>query len=98
MTKTTPKTTTARVYPHSAASPALKRQFSGFIKELVEPSMSAEGMAQALSGGIDQLAVLLRSLPSLEGRLIELGIAAVARCNPDLKVLTQNLRLPISSR
>lgn len=96
MTKTTPKTTTAHVYPHSAASPALKRQFNAFIKELVEPSMSAEGMAQALSGGIDQLAVLLRSLPSLEGRLIELGIAAVARCNPDLKVLTQNLRLPIS--
>jgi hypothetical protein len=27
--------------------------------------------------------------------MIELGIAAVASCNPDLKVLTQNLRLPV---
>jgi hypothetical protein len=41
------------------------------------------------------LATVLRSLPALEGRLIELSIAAVARCNSDLKVLTQNLRLPV---
>jgi hypothetical protein len=45
--------------------------------------------------GIDDLASVLRSLPALEGKLIELGIAAVASCNPDLKVLTQNLRLPV---
>lgn len=96
MTKTTPKTTTATAYAHSADSPDLKKQFDAFFKELVETSLSPDALAQALSGGIDDVATVLRSLPALEGRMIELGIAAVARCNPDLKVLTQNLRLPVS--
>lgn len=97
MTKTALKTATAPVYPHSADSPELNRQFDMFIKELVGTSLSPDALAQALSAGIDHLATVLRSLPALEGRLIELGIAAVARRNPDLKVLTQNLRLPVSS-
>ncbi|PHR22456.1 MAG: hypothetical protein COA37_12115 [Hoeflea sp.] len=90
------KTTTATDFAQSAHSPELKKQFETFINELVETSLSPDALAQALSGGIDDLATVLRSLPALEGRLIELGIAAVARCNPDLKVLTQNLRLPVS--
>jgi hypothetical protein len=92
---TTPKTTTAPAYAHSADSPELAKQFEKFINELVEGSMSADAMEQALSSDIDKMATVLRSLPAIEGRLIELGIAAVARCNPDLKVLTQNLRLPV---
>jgi len=96
MTKTTLKTTTAPVYAYSADSLELKLQFDAFINELVEPSLSADALSNALCAGIDDLATVLRSLPALEGRLIELGIAAVARCNPDLKILTQNLRLPIS--
>ncbi|PHR17786.1 MAG: hypothetical protein COA37_21560 [Hoeflea sp.] len=90
------KTTTASVYAHSANSLELKQQFDAFINELVEPSLSVDAIAQALSCGIDALAAVLRPLPAIEGRLIELGIAAVARCNTDLKVLTQNLRLPVS--
>jgi hypothetical protein len=96
MTKTNLKTPTSPVYAFSADTPELTQQFDAFINELVEGSMSAEAFTQALSGGIDDLATTLRSLPALEGKLIELGIAAVARCNPDLKVLTQNLRLPVS--
>lgn len=95
MTKTNLKTTTSAAYAFSADTPELKQQFDAFIKELVEPSLSVDVLAKALSVGIDDLASVLRSLPALEGRLIELGIAAVARCNPDLKVLTQNLRLPV---
>tara|TARA_R110002050_G_scaffold162706_5_gene292593 strand:+ start:485 stop:1465 length:981 start_codon:yes stop_codon:yes gene_type:complete len=90
------KTTTAPVYSNSAHGPELKQQFDALINELVETSLSTEAFSNALSAGIDDLSTVLRSLPALEGRLIELGIAAVARCNPDLKVLTQNLRLPIS--
>ncbi len=93
---TTHKTTTAPVYSYSAHGPELKQQFDALINELVETSLSADAFSKALSAGIDDLSTVLRSLPALEGRLIELGIAAVARCNPDLKVLTQNLRLPIS--
>lgn len=92
---TTPKTTSAPAYAHSADSPELTKQFEKFINELVEGSFSADAMEQALSSDIDKMATVLRSLPALEGRLIELGIAAVAKCNPDLRVLTQNLRLPV---
>lgn len=95
MNKTKLQTTTAPVYPYSADSPELKLQFDAFINELAEGSMSEDALSKALSAGIDDLASVLRSLPALEGRLIELGIAAVAKCNPDLKVLTQNLRLPV---
>jgi len=95
MTKTTLKTTTASVYAYSTDSPELTQQFDAFINDLVETSLSADALGQALSRGIDNLASVLRPLPALEGRLIELGIAAVAKCNPDLKVLTQNLRLPV---
>lgn len=95
MNKTNLKTTTAPVYAYSADSPELKLQFDAFINELAEGSMSEDALSKALSAGIDDLASVLRSLPALEGRLIELGIAAVASCNPDLKVLTQNLRLPV---
>lgn len=90
------KTTSVPVYAYSADSTGLTNQFDAFMKELVETSLSRDALAQALSGGVDDVATLLRSLPALEGRLIEFGIAAVARCNPDLKVLTQNLRLPVS--
>lgn len=95
MTKTTLKTTTSPAYAFSADTPEIKKQFDAFIKELIEPSLSANALSKALSAGIDNLATVLRSLPALEGRLIELSIAAVAKCNPDLKVLTQNLRLPV---
>ncbi|MCC0035327.1 MAG: hypothetical protein H6887_08720 [Hoeflea sp.] len=96
MTKTILKTTTAPVYANSADSLELKQQFDAFIAELLETSLSADALSNALCAGIDDLASVLRSRPVLEGRLIERGIAAVARCNPDLKVLTHNLRLPVS--
>jgi hypothetical protein len=95
MTKTTLKTTTSPVYAFSADTPELKQKFDAFINELVETSLSVDVLSNALSASIDNLASVLRSLPALEGKLIELGIAAVASCNPDLKVLTQNLRLPV---
>jgi hypothetical protein len=37
----------------------LKKQFDAFINELVETSLSADALAKALSGGIDDLATVL---------------------------------------
>jgi hypothetical protein len=67
MTKT-PSRQPPHPYAHSADSPELKQQFDAFIKELVETSLSVDALAKALSGGIDDLATVLRSLPALEGR------------------------------
>lgn len=95
MNKNTLKTTTTPVYAYSADCPELQLQFDELINELAESSLSADALAEALSGSIDDLATMLRSMPALEGRLIERGIAAVAKSNPDLEVITQNLRLPV---
>ncbi|MCY0148839.1 hypothetical protein OEG84_14300 [Hoeflea sp. G2-23] len=95
MNMNTLKSTTTPVYAYSADCPELKLQFKELINELVESSLSADALAEALSGSIDDLATMLRSMPALEGRLIERGIAAVAKSNPDLEVITQNLRLPV---
>lgn len=96
MMKNTLKTTTAPIYDYSADCPDLKQRFDELIDELVDSSLSAELLAQSLAGGMDDIATMVRAIPGHEGRLIERGIALVARCNPNLVVLTQNLRLPVT--
>ncbi|AKI02685.1 hypothetical protein IMCC20628_04005 [Hoeflea sp. IMCC20628] len=96
MNKNTLKTTTAHIYDYSADSPDLRQRFDELIDEVVSPSLSADALANALAGGVDEIAGVLRAIPGMEGRLIERGIAFVAKCNPDLAVLTQNLRLPVT--
>jgi hypothetical protein len=95
MTSTQTRTTTAPSYIRSADCPELQETLHAFVNDLIDGSMSVDALATALSGTIDDLSSIFRTQPSLEGQLIEFGIGAVARCNPELKVLTQNLRLPV---
>ncbi|PHR25378.1 MAG: hypothetical protein COA37_00585 [Hoeflea sp.] len=96
MTKQILKTTTVPNYVHSADCKELRARFDKIIDELIASSLSAEALKDALSGGIEKVGTILRSIPGHEGRLLERGIAMIARCNPDLIVLTQNLRLPVT--
>ena len=84
---TTLKTTTAPVYAHTANSPELAQQFDAFINELVEGSMSVDALAQALSGGIDDLPFRQNSILMLKrtgnGR---------AKCSPSPAVCRWFLR------
>lgn len=95
MTTTQTKTATAPTYTLSADCPDLHQTLHAFVDDLTEGSMSVDALRTALSGKIDDLTSIFRQQPSLEGHLIEFGIGAVAKCNPELKVLTQNLRLPV---
>jgi len=97
MNKTILKAAAAPIYAHSAKCPDLKQRLDDLIDETVASSLSAEALAQSLAGGMDEIATMVRAIPGHEGRLIERGIALVARCNPHLVVLTQNLRLPVTS-
>ena len=97
MTTTQTKLATAATYTRSADCPDLQTTLHAFVDDLVEGSMSVSAFTTALSGTIDDLSSIFRMQPSLEGHLIEFAIGAVARCNPDLKVLTRNLRLPVLS-
>ena len=96
MNKHTVPTATAPIYAHSADLDVLRDRFDKIIDEVIASSLSTEALAQSLSCGLDEIGTILRSIPGHEGRLMERGIALIAGCNPDLVVLTQNLRLPVT--
>ncbi|MBK5568289.1 hypothetical protein [Ensifer sp. SSB1] len=75
---------------------ALEPSFAILIDELASQPFSAEALSKALAGGVSEAAAILRAIPIQEGRLLERGIAMIAELNPDLAVLTQNVRLPVT--
>jgi len=90
------QSTTAPIYAHSVDLDVLRERFDKIIDEVIASSLSTEALAQSLSCGLDEIGTILRSIPGHKGRLMERGIALIAGCNPDLVVLTQNLRLPVT--
>lgn len=83
-------------YPHSTDCADLRQKFDELVNEFIAPSLTVDFLARSLSDGIEEVTTILRSISGQEGRLIERGIGLVARCNPNLVVLTQNLRLPVT--
>lgn len=75
---------------------AMRQQFDTLVAEIVSSALSAQMFGQAITAGMDDVASVLRAVPIAEGRLLERGIGLVAKRNPDLVVLTDNLRLPVS--
>lgn len=90
------KTTTAPLYTCSADCHDLRDRIDGLVDEVIASCLSADALAHSLSGGLAEVATILRSIPGHEGRLLERGLALIARCNPDMVVLTQNLRMPVT--
>lgn len=86
----------APTYPYAVDLDALKLRFDILIGELSAQPFSAGALSNALSGGVNEAAAILRAIPIQEGRLLERGIGIIASLNPDLVVLTQNLRLPVT--
>ena len=86
----------ASAYPHAVDLDALRPRFEVLIDELSSQPFSASALSKALAGGVSDAAAILRAIPIQEGRLLERGIGIIADLNPDLVVLTQNLRLPVT--
>lgn len=86
----------APAYPHAVDLDALQSRFDVLIEELSSQPFSAGALSEALAGGVSEAAAMLRAIPIQEGRLLERGIGIVAGMNPDLVVLTQSLRLPVT--
>ncbi|UXS11597.1 hypothetical protein FY133_18355 [Agrobacterium tumefaciens] len=86
----------APAYPHAADLDALQPRFDVLIDALSSQPFSAGALSKALAGGVNEAAAILRAIPIQEGRLLERGIGIIADLNPDLVVLTQNLRLPVT--
>lgn len=96
MNLNTAKGATAPIYPHAADLAALLPAFETLVDEIVSSGLSRDALGQALETGMAEVTSVLRAVPAAEGKLLERGIAVVAGRNPDLVVLTQNLRLPVT--
>lgn len=87
----------ARSYPYSIDAAALAPQLEALANEIASISLSANDMNAMMLGGIAEFSSLLRSFPVHEGKLLERGIGLLGQFNPDLVVITQNVRLPVSA-
>jgi len=96
MTTTSSGAPSAPAYTHAVDFDALPPRFDMLIDELLTHLFSDGALNKALSGTASEMAAILRAIPIQEGRMLERGIALIAGLDPDLEVLTQNLRLPIT--
>jgi len=94
--KTTLAPSPACPYRHTVDPDAMASVFEQLVTE-VTSALSTNALAGALDAGIDSMSAILRAIPILEGKLLERGISLIATTNPDLVVLTDNLRLPVTS-
>jgi len=74
----------------------LHPKLDGLCHQVLTSSFGSTSLMDALSAGLSDVSSLLRGLPAAEGRLIERGIQMIAGLNPELVVLTENIRLPVS--
>jgi len=96
MNLNTAKGATAPTYPYAADLAVLLPAFETLVDEIVSSGLSRDALGRALDTGMTEVTSVLRAVPAAEGKLLERGIALVAGRNPDLVVLTQNLRLPVT--
>ncbi len=93
---TTIKHSTAPAYATVADIETLRSRLNMLIDEIVASTLSTTLLRGALVTGMGEITTILRAVPVAEGRLLERGIALLASLNPDLVVLTGNLRLPVT--
>lgn len=83
-------------YSYRINADEVSPRFDTVVEELAHAAFSVDAIATGLNTSLDTIGTIVRSVPSHEGRLLERGIAILAGFNPDLLVLTQNIRLPVS--
>lgn len=83
-------------YQNSADFKVLEPQLEALVTEIAASALSVEAMRNSFEGSLEEAASVLRSVPVHEGRLLERGIDLLAACNPDLVVLTENIRLALT--
>ncbi|CZT38069.1 hypothetical protein [Rhizobium sp. 9140] len=93
---TTPDGAPHAGYTHRVDADTLDPRFNALVAEITA-ALSTEVLTGAFDAGVDSLASILRAIPIHEGRLLERGIGLIAETNPDLVVLTDNLRLPVTA-
>lgn len=96
MTTTVSGAASAPIYSHAVDPDTLHPKLDGLCHQVLTSSFGSTALMDALASGLSDVSSLLRGLPAAEGRLIERGIQMIAGLNPELVVLTENIRLPVS--
>ncbi|MCJ8238687.1 hypothetical protein [Peteryoungia algae] len=86
----------APTHSHAVNPDVLHSRLDGLCNQVLTSSFGSTALMDALASGLSDVSSLLRGVPAAEGRLIERGIQMIAGLNPDLVVLTENIRLPVS--
>lgn len=96
MTNAVSGAASAPTYPCAVDPDVLHPRLDGLCHQVLTSSFGSAALMDALASGLSDVSSLLRGLPAAEGRLIERGIQMIAMLNPELVVLTENIRLPVS--
>lgn len=86
----------ARHYETTVDLNALQPRLLALVEQAATAAFTAPQIASALAKGLEEAASLMRAVPIQEGNLLEQGIALLAGYNPDLRALTENIRLPVT--
>jgi hypothetical protein len=73
----------------------LDEQFKTITDKAIASIIACEPKPDRVFGEFSEFVSVVRSVAFHEGRLLEWGIAAVARCNPDLLILPPDRPMPI---
>lgn len=76
---------------------AVQPRLLALAEQAATAAFTSPQMIDGLAKGLEQAATLMRAVPIQEGRLLEQGIALLAGFNPDLRALTENIRLPVTA-
>lgn len=96
MTNTVSGAASAPIHSHAVHPDVLHPRLDGLCHQVLTSSFGSTALMDALASGLSDVSSLLRGLPAAESRLIERGIQMIAGLNPELVVLTENIRLPVS--
>lgn len=96
MKTSTLQSSTVPAYRDDVDRKLMEARLDALVTEIAASALSSEALMRSFDSGLDDMAAILRAVPVHEGRLLERGISLIAESNPDLVVLTQNLRLPVT--
>lgn len=86
----------ARHYETTVDLNVVQPRLLALAEQAATSAFAVSQMIDGLAKGLEEAATLMRAVPIQEGRLLEQGIALLAGYNPDLRALTENIRLPVT--
>lgn len=95
MKTATPRAPLRHSYSHRASFDELAPIFETMIDKAIGSVVACDAKPDRIFGQFAELASVARSVAFHEGKLLEWGIAAIARCNPDLVILPPDRPMPI---